>query len=121
MAFGVAWMRDAAAARILDRLQKHAAIVERQIGGALRLIHRTIPQTQNCHNEPNLPAEPEAPCPPSCEPASVNPTTSRESDPAPEAPNRPAPDAYPEPRQPATPPNDSAPATEDEPRPRQSP
>ncbi|MBK9171349.1 MAG: hypothetical protein IPM24_28380 [Bryobacterales bacterium] len=55
------WTEDASGSRILERLQKHAAIVERQIARSLRMLRQEMPLRQKCENEPISSAEPEPP------------------------------------------------------------
>ncbi|MBK9169660.1 MAG: hypothetical protein IPM24_19675 [Bryobacterales bacterium] len=45
----------------MERLQKHAAIVERQIARSLRMLRREMPPQQNREIEPISSAEPEPP------------------------------------------------------------
>ncbi|MBK9168914.1 MAG: hypothetical protein IPM24_15785 [Bryobacterales bacterium] len=55
------WTADASGSRILERLQKHAAIVERQIARSLRMLRREMPLQQKRENEAISTAEPEPP------------------------------------------------------------
>ncbi|MBK9168623.1 MAG: hypothetical protein IPM24_14290 [Bryobacterales bacterium] len=55
------WTADASGSRILERLQEHAAIVERQIARALRMLRLEMPLRQKCDIEPISSAEPEPP------------------------------------------------------------
>ncbi|MBK9168545.1 MAG: hypothetical protein IPM24_13900 [Bryobacterales bacterium] len=55
------WVADASGSRILERLQKHAAIVERQIARSLRMLRREMPPQQNREIEPISSVEPEPP------------------------------------------------------------